>query len=403
MVVLTLQFGSVLAKLSPDYLLATYCFAILWISFSQEKLSCKLLSISIPLLFLYLLKEVGFFLSLSTLIISAPILFYSTDEKKHRFFLLLFFLAMGITAYSIRLAWISHCQDMGFFQLIGSLDLQNILNGFKIFSDKHIQQGFVIFMKAISIGPADRLKTPYLFWYGLIFLIWRFILAKSTPQQKKTYQRTLVCFSIFSLIYIFMLYIMQVVFFKVGESFNHDVGLNRYLNIFFAGFALFSVATFLLRKGLLGASVRLRWVLISIALTITLLVLSRNQRIEQDIPDIEAQHLGKKISSAINLFTDTSICVINNSGENLLGIRLLYHLQPAKVNYAPFPADNAGSFLGALKNCNYCLVTNASPDITSWLELTSSDSLSSEGFFKVRVDAAEQKNKFNAIVLEKIF
>jgi hypothetical protein len=75
---LTLFSGSVFTKLQVDYLLSLYFFAILWIYFREQPTFLTIVTISLPVCFIFLIKEIGFALGLLVLII---ILFDLPDKR----------------------------------------------------------------------------------------------------------------------------------------------------------------------------------------------------------------------------------------------------------------------------------------------------------------------------------
>lgn len=399
----TLQFGSVFAKLSPDFLLAAFFFAALWVLFSTETPGRKLLVLAPVILFTYLLKEVGLFLAAALLTTAFFFFIFSPAPEKRRGLLPVItgLLCIGGALFLFQSSWQNHCREMGFSQLVSPMNHESILQALRI-GNKEVRTGMTIFLKAITIGPADRLKLPYLFWYTLLFFCWR-TLFKDTPHDRKpVYTSSLLILALFFSIYLLLIYFMQMVLFQIGTAFDHALGVTRYVNIYFGAIVLFSLATFFLRHRFSKKSMPLKWLISALLLCIILLPLSRNKRLQQDALDLVAARVGPKITDSITIDEKSKICAVPASGENLLGIRLLYYLQPAQVNYTSFPREKRETFQRALQAWDYCFLYEPEPVVVGWIEELSGEKFQKEGFYKIISTPASAANT-ERTTLEKIF
>nr|MBF0221822.1 hypothetical protein [Desulfobulbaceae bacterium] len=397
----TLQFGSILAKLSPDFLLATYFGAMLWIIFSTEKTSTKLLTMSMPLLHLYLLKEIGIFLSYSLLAISF-FMFVRKVPPRNIAKITTSILAIAGSVFFVKFSWQSYCHGMGFTQITTAVNKHSIINSLKIFSNETIWQGFTIFIKSITIGPADRLNLPFLFWYILLFFLWKNIIRESTTSRKIDYQVSLALMSLFFLVYLSMLYFMQIIVFNVGGSFDHTLGMTRYVNIYLGAIIFFTLVTSLGRHLSIEKALKTTWIMFFCLLITLFLVVSRNKRLEQDAPDSMSEKIANQIIQKITPSADVKIYVIPGNGENLLGLRLLYHLQPARVSYSSAPATEE-SLLRNLTSYDYCLLYNVSPQVTEWIEKITNRKFAGLEFYKIDYINIDGQNSDSSIKLQRLF
>jgi hypothetical protein len=182
---LTLFSGSVFTKLQVDYLLSIYCFALLWIYYREQPTFITILTISIPVCFLFLIKEIGFVLSLLIVVIIFFDLIFQKDlEQKTKIKFIIYIVLIGGLLFFLKQTWTEHCQIMGFGKFNSAVNMDSIKQSFHIFSNPDIQKGFLIFLKDIFIGPADRLNIPYIFWYLFIIFVWFKILGKQSNYTK---------------------------------------------------------------------------------------------------------------------------------------------------------------------------------------------------------------------------
>ncbi|MCP4024148.1 MAG: hypothetical protein GY729_20060, partial [Desulfobacteraceae bacterium] len=302
-VLLTLFCGSVFTKLQVDYLLSVFFFAVIWIWFSEKQDPMKLLAVSLPICFLFLIKQIGFALGLLALaFIFLDILLCSHLVKKEKLKLMGGVILVGAALFGIKTIWAHHCELMGFTAFNNAINFESIKTALHIFSNDQIKKGFFLFIKDIFLGPADRLNLPYLVWdIGLGFL-WIKLLKDKDFSQKKRYGRIIIFFAASFVLYVAMLYFLQVIVFKVGVAFDHTVGLTRYLNIFFTPMVLFTVLVFFHHTFFKKVQIPLKALIVFSGLVILILGASRIETsMHREPGDVEAQKISNKISSHIDI------------------------------------------------------------------------------------------------------
>jgi len=329
---LTLFFGSVFIKLQVDYLLSAFFFAVLWIYYTEERVFLKLLTISAPIIFLFLIKQIGFVLGLLLLIIIfLDLVFYANVKKNQKIKTLgLVVLIAGFLLFLNRL-WSWHCLEMGFTAFNNDMTLDNIYTALTIFSNEMVQKGFLIYLKGISLGPADRFNLPYVFWYVLLFFLWVRMFKQMKPEESSRYSMLVKILTISFLFYLVMIYFFQIIVFKVGAAYDHPVGLTRYLNICFAPMMIF---TLLISVGRLWwkGNIPLKTVYTGVMVVMLVLGISRAGK-KQDKIDMEAEQLARNIVMKTDRNRQNHIYVVPGIRSPFLGIKLLYHLLPDRVDH----------------------------------------------------------------------
>lgn len=382
-VLLTLFSGSVFTKLQVDYLLTILFFAVLWIYYTDDTIFPKLLAISAPICFLFLIKQIGFLLGLLLLVIISVDLILNGTIKKNRTKALGFLMSIGGFLLLLNRLWACHCLEMGFTAFNSAMTLDNILAALKIFSDETIQKGFLIYAKAIFLGPADRFNLPYLFWYVLLGFLWFFLSKRMTLEEQSRYGMLAKMMTIAFVFYLVMIYFFQIVVFGVGESFDHTVGLTRYLNVLFAQIViftlLFSVGRLWFKKTISG-----KMLLTGVIGVILILGISRIEKtIRLDRADIQAEHLAQKIVMNTDRNRQNRICVVPGMDEQFLGIKLLYHLLPDRVDYNPFPVATREGFMAKLVQYEYVLFYESDNRVNAWVKELSGFPLEVPGFYRI--------------------
>ncbi|MCP4720935.1 MAG: hypothetical protein GY860_15890, partial [Desulfobacteraceae bacterium] len=210
-VLLTLFSGSVFTKLQVDYLLTILFFAVLWVYYTGDNLFLKLLAISAPICFMFLIKQIGFLLGLLLLVIVfVDLVFYGNLRKGVKFKALGLVLLTGGILLLLNRIWAWHCLEMGFAAFNNAMTLDNILASLKIFSNETIQKGLLTYVKAIFLGPADRLNLPYLFWYVLLGFLWIRLFKGMSPEENFRYGLLAKIMTIAFVLYLVMIYFFQV-------------------------------------------------------------------------------------------------------------------------------------------------------------------------------------------------
>ncbi|NOX32638.1 MAG: hypothetical protein GXP56_02715, partial [Deltaproteobacteria bacterium] len=164
-ILMTVLSGSIFTKLQVDYLLSIISFSIFWIYLSEKNIHLKLLTISMPICFLFLIKEIGLVLGLFILILVLFDIFADRGiDKRSKLKAMGILFLTGAVLLLLKALWVKHVSAMGFMEFHNAINWESIKKAFDIFSDKGARKGFFIFIKAFIIGSADRLNTPYLLW-----------------------------------------------------------------------------------------------------------------------------------------------------------------------------------------------------------------------------------------------
>jgi len=403
-VLLTLFSGSVFTKLQVDYLLSIYFFAMLWIYFREQPTLLTIVTISLPVCFIFLIKEIGFALGLLVLIIVFfDFVFCNDPNRKMRITSILFVVFTGSILFLLKQVWVDHCQMMGFLKFNTAVNMESIKQSFHIFSDLNIQKGALLFIKGVLVGPADRLNLPYFFWYVGVFFLWIKVFAKEKIHQKARYARLLKILSTSFVLYLIMMYFLQVIVFKVGVSYDHTVGLTRYLNIFFSQIVFFTTLLYV-DHWLFQNKVSNKTLLFFIVAVILILGVSRIETsLHRDSHYKEAELISEKIEMNIHKGKENIIGIVPGTRDNHLGIKLLYHLLPNRVNHGGFPVQNREIFLSTLLQYDYVLFNDPNDSIMEWINPFIDKTFENQGFFMIRVDGSSQADKDKNIRLKRLF
>ncbi len=369
-VLLTLFFGSVFTKLQVDYLLSIFFFAILWIWYTEKDVFSKLRAISAPLCFLFLIKEIGLVLALFLLIIlGLDLLFGPELTGKKKFKSLCLAGILGVALILLRQMWTVHCNGLGFVQLNSPINFETMKNALNFFGSQEVRNGVIIFMKAVIIGPADRLNLPYLFWYLLVGGIWYYLLKRFPFEKKRRYRRLMVLLVVFLLLYLIMLYFLQIILFEVGSSFDHTVGLTRYMNILFSQIVLFSGLTWFHYIFPENRTKPTKILVSVLSAALLVVVASRVETFLHLEPHyIEAEQLAEKIKPVLQEHDYKKIGVITGKNDRNIRLKLLYHLLPNIVDYKNPGLTDKTSFNNFIEKYDYILMAEADLNVLKWAE-----------------------------------
>ncbi len=403
-ILLILFSGSVFTKLQVDYLLSVFFFAVLWIYFHERPSKLTLFTISLPVCFLFLIKEIGFVLGVLILVIVFFDLVLNdnlTRKEKIRATAIIFF--TGGVLFLLRQTWVNHCQLMGFVNFDSAVTIESIKQSLNIIDSQKVQKGFGLFIKGITLGPADRLNLPYILWFGTLIFLWVKIFSKAQARMKKRYSILLTILTVSFVIYLFMLYFMQIIIFGVGDSNMSVVGLTRYLNILFAQVVFFTILMFV-DTHFFNHRIPNSKVAAFITITLLALGISRAETtIRREDHFKTAEQIAEQIAVNIDTTEEISICVVPGNNDDHLGIKLLYHLLPGRINYTPFPEGDQAVFTSNLLQYDYAFVNHPSEKIRNWITPVISEPFEGQGFFKI-IPARDQGSAQEPVLaLEKIF
>ncbi|RLB93166.1 MAG: hypothetical protein DRH26_04560 [Deltaproteobacteria bacterium] len=404
-ILMTVFFGSIFTKLQVDYLLSIICFSIFWIYYTEKNIYLKLLTVSMPLCFLFLVKEIGFMLGL---LIAAAIFFDVLKDNaigvKNKFKPLVFIILISGILLILKKLWLGHVNDMGFLEFHNAINWESIKTTFHIFSNGEIQKGFLIFIKESIFGPADRLNIPYLFWYVIIAFLWVRILSTFQNKDKPRFflfsGLTLISF----FLYMFLLYCLQIIIFKVGSAYEHTVGFSRYLNILFSPI-VFIVAIIFFHKIVFTKKKAGRKIVFPL-IGVVLLVLGFSRvevYLNRENQDIQIQKFSDRIGNRINKGIN-SIGLITGRNDNIANLQFLYHLLPNTVDLSGKKKFiNQNELIQYIVKYDYVLLYNPEPIILDWLEPCIGKETRAEkiSFLHVRKDKSKEK-LFKGFSLEMV-
>lgn len=399
---LTLFCGSVFTKLQVDYLLSAYFFAVLWIYFKEKSELSTIITICGPICFLFLIKEIGIVLGLFLIfIILIDLLFNTNLSKGTKIKSIIGIISTGCILILIKQVWTGHCAAMGFLKFNSAINMESVQHSFQIFSDKDIRAGFLIFIKDIIIGPADRLNLPYLFWYLMIVFLWFKMFKKKSHEFKTRYLRLLTILSLMFIIYLLSIYFLQIIIFQVGRSFHQTIGLTRYVNIFFAQVVFFTILLYIdssyFQKKLTSK------VMYSFVITVILVLgLSRVETtLHREDHYYEAEQIAKKVALHIPE-GENRICIVPGTNDYHLWIKFLYYLLPNQISRAGFPVQNKDKFYTSLGQYDFVFFNNPKSNIVEWINPIVDKTFEHSGFF--RIESKDNQNIHNSTIrLKKIF
>jgi len=398
-ILLVLFSGSVFQKLRVDHFLSVSACVALWIQIRNRFTLPRFAVIASIIGSLYLIKEVGFILAVTLLLgVLLDLIFVGDIPAKEKKTAL--FLCLGLFLYLVmqKIVWDSHCTAFGFNQFHSSISLESVGAALNLTGGSNGSQGFFIFMRDILIGPADRLKLPYLFWYLLLGILWYQTLKGSESTERRRYYRLFSIILPLFLLYLTMNYVMQVVIFGLGTTKETTTSLERYVNIYFFWFILFTVETSLARKFSAQKGKKSRWpaVIVTVA---ALLVAGSSLPHSKKKYERELDTLIPELRSRIE--AGSRICLTpGNIEDHYLGFRLLYNLLPDKINVDSFPGESERKDLEEkLLKCDYLLVYLPNKKTRRIFSPWTKDKIEHQSLFKVssRAEGAEQ------VSLQRVF
>lgn len=366
---LTLFYGSVFNKLQVDYLLAVISFSLFWIYISEADLYRKLITVSMPLLFLFLVKQVGFALSIvALLMIFIDLFFNSFENKKEKIKAVLIVLTIGIGVVILQQIWAHRIQVLGFAEFHNAINPGTIKKALNIFGDAQVRKGFAIFVKEVLLGPADRMNLPYLFWYAILVFLGYKIKGHFPADSRK---RRTVFFSslcMILIIYLFSLYLLQIIIFNVGGSSDHAIGFARYFNIFFLPVVMICVLTALHQIRLKDRPVNVKVCTVFCILIITVLFASRVEVfLHREKQDVEVEMISHKIKNHIELKEGVLIGIITSKFDGLANLQFLYHLLPDTVDYNVSRFRDIEKMVQYIQKHDYVIVYYPGPGLSGWI------------------------------------
>ncbi len=367
-ILLTVFYGSIFTKLQVDYLVSAFLFAVFWIYINEKNPYTGFLSVSMPILFLFLIKEIGivvaFFILAAML---ADTLAGRMHSGKERIWTVIF---IGLTAagvFGLRMLWLRHINDMGFVKFDRAIQWDSIKSVLHIFSDEKAWKGFVIFIRQVFAGGADRLNLPYSVWYAVLgflgYRIFKNTEAFGKPRLTAFFSITVLCLGI----YLFMLYCLELIVFGVGVSSDHVIGFSRYFNIVFAGVVFMALVYFLDDKLLSRVQVSSRTCAVACASVMLVLGLSRFETaMHMDPYDAVIRDAARQIRAKMNNETHC-VGLISGKPDDVSGLKFLYHLLPDRVDYRIRNFTSQAQLDAYVAGFDYIIVMKPDSMILDWI------------------------------------
>jgi len=236
LLLLMLFFGSVLAKLTVDYLLAAQLFAMLWYYFNEKSNS---LGLFLPLLLaLYLIKQVGLLLSTMLLIL---FLVDSWQQRQKKLPIVIISISL-IAIVLFHFLWDQHCENYQFHSYLSTPTWHEVCSLLWPVGEPAIYHGWCLFLKAITVGKAGSVNLPYYSWWIVLIVMAGFFYRQTLLQQQSRVQWLFSLGLLFFLLYLVMIYYLEVRVLGVGQSSSITLAVDRYVNIVFVPFILLSLA-----------------------------------------------------------------------------------------------------------------------------------------------------------------
>ena len=200
-----------------------------------------------------------------------------------------------------------------------------------------------------------------------------------------------------------MMYLFQIIIFRVGVNYDHTVGLTRYLNIFFSQVVFFTILLYV-GHYFFQNKVSNKAVFSFVIIVVLVLGFSRIETsLHRDAHYKEAELISKKIEMKIDKTKNNLICIVPGTNDNHLGIKLLYHLLPNRINHGGFPVQDKETFLSTLFEQDYVLFYNPDDRIVEWIKPYIGKTFGKQAFFMIRSGGVLQADIDKNMKLKRLF
>ncbi|CEK09326.1 hypothetical protein [Legionella hackeliae] len=221
LILFTLSYGAIFARMEVDAYVAAYLFTITWLIYKKE----NSLSLCLPIVFLSIIKEIGLVFSILALVLLVLV------ERANRKILLH---CVGTIAlvFMTKLLWKFHVTSNHFHSFSHSVSLDSALSALNPFNTHyHVAQW--LYLKEIFFARFDYLiKIPYLMLYLFIGGLWYWA-VKNPLLNRARINTSMIVFAAFAVLYLLMLYFLQAIVFAVGYENKDILGFHRYYNMLF--------------------------------------------------------------------------------------------------------------------------------------------------------------------------
>ncbi len=324
-IMITIFYGAVFASLQVDFILGTYLFAILWIYHQHDTTQYKWWAIVPALIFLFLIKQIGIFISMVLILYFAVHITMQRKQHKYKLQNLIYPAIALVALLLVRASWIHYYQQQGFKLFTHAINVHNAIKTLLFWNNTQTLQAFWIYLKSITLGPGDRLNTPFIVWYLITIVFWFFIFRKSSANEKKQYQWFLIWETVVFLIYNVMLFLLQAIVFRIATRFHHTLAMMRYENIVFSALAIFTLFIFT-KKYLQQPKIwNFKNITILSSLIVLILFIFRIQRVNEN----EKPHILYLLNTVEKNLPKKqgTLCIINDK-QRYLSLKLTYALLP---------------------------------------------------------------------------
>ncbi|WED42759.1 hypothetical protein [Legionella cardiaca] len=334
LILFTLAYGTIFARMEVDAYVAAYLFAITWLIYKKgNKPQC----LFFPIIFLSVIKEIGLAFSVLSLILLALL------ESKNRKILFQCF-GIFIAVLATKLLWKLHVSTYGFHSFSQGISLKSAASALNPFN-QYYQKVQFLYVKEIFLASFDYLiKIPYIVIYLFIGGLWCGLLKKS-PIDKTRLNKTMGVFATFALLYLVMLYCLQAIVFAVGHENKEILGFHRYYNmLFLPWFCLIIFIALDASKTTAYASLFKPAPMIIVLLATALLVGGKIERMRKFYQPNELYQIYNLVDSAKAQLKNKSwsVCLVNPPKPSYqITMPLSYFFMPNRIFY---PAS-------ALSNC----------------------------------------------------
>ncbi|ASQ47353.1 hypothetical protein [Legionella clemsonensis] len=325
LILFTLAYGTVFARMEVDAYVAAYLLAITWLIYNKE----HPVSIVLPILFLSIIKEIGLAFSILSLVLLALV-------ESHNRKILLHCLSMLIAVLLTKFLWKFHVSSYDFHSFSQEVSLKTATAALNPFNPAYhqVQQ---LYIKEMLFASFDYLiKLPYLLLYLFIAGLWYWSL-KNEDIDKVRLNRAMMVFILFAVLYLLMLYCLQAIVFAVGHENKKILGFHRYFNmLFLPWFCLLIFAILDATKSPAWDSLSKPAPLMVIIVAVTLLIGGKIERIRKFYQPHQLYQLQALIEAQVQQLNNNnwSICVINPPKPAYqVTMPLSYFFMPNRILY----------------------------------------------------------------------
>lgn len=263
-----------------------------------------------------------------------------------------------IAFYLLLKSWHWYCQVNGFSNFTHETPFSSILTAFNWF-DVHTREGIQIFVMDLLFNYPDRLKIPYILWFSGLFLLYHNLKSKLAFKEKLRFKITFKLLLLFGIIFIVLIYILQIGIFGVGSERLSTLSFSRYINIYFGAVILFIVNLYLQNRNSLSSRKLIPGVILFAAINFFVGGIEYNLDHKNKNIMLEEVKEANLIITHVNSVQAKNICILDDTDYNQENkLRLLYHLLPHHVNYYNLFSEHADTIeiKQVLNKCDYLYV-----------------------------------------------